>query len=65
MLSGSPKPAGMLGNVGSGGMGKVLGIAVMAGRRGVHSLVTDALFNGSRVELWVRPSGDLDRRYNG
>ena len=54
MLSGSPKPAGMLGNVGSGGTGKVSGIAVTAGRGGVCSLVTDALFDGSRAELWVK-----------
>ena len=55
----------MLGNVGSGGTGKVSGIAVMVGRGGVRSLVTDALFDGSRAELWVRSSGDLDRLYEG
>ena len=50
MLHGSPKPAGMLGNVGSGGMGKVSGFADVAGQGGVRSLVTDALFDDSRAE---------------
>ena len=53
----------MLGKAGSGGMGKGSGFVDTMGRRGLHSLGTDALLEDSRDESGGRCAGDLDHLY--
>ena len=65
MLDGSPRPTGMLGKAGNGGMDKSSGVVDAVEQGGLRSLGTGDLLEGSRGESCGRRTGDLDHLYEG